>query len=406
MACRKRSAVLARCLTSIIALTVTASAATADETLTYSYDALGRLVKVARAGTVNNNATECYAYDPASNRSNITVSTTADCLGSGFSIGNGSATEGAVVNFTVTRTGPNTGTDTVQYSTGTTGSATSGVDYTAIGTPQTLTFGPGIATQTVSVSTIQDALVEGNETFNVNLSSPSAGATISDGQGLGTIVDDDTMTTGPCSGVSFSVGAASAVTEGGIFSFPITKTGTATGSCSVNYTTQDGSATAGSDYTAKSGAMTFSSAQTSLSVSVPTIDDTVVENPELVFLSISNATGGATINGSLNSGTINDNDVGNHAPIANSYSTQISACGSANVDVVRDAGDSDPDGDPISVTGVTNVTKGSATFSGTVVSFSTQFVTGTASLTYTISDSHGATASNTMSFTISGGVCP
>lgn len=46
----------------------------ASETITYTYDAKGRLTKVLRTGTVNNTVTAQYAYDKADNRS--TVSTT------------------------------------------------------------------------------------------------------------------------------------------------------------------------------------------------------------------------------------------------------------------------------------------------------------------------------------------
>jgi RHS Repeat len=50
-----------------------AAAAIAGETITYSYDARGRLVKVARTGTVNNNVTADYKYDKADNRTNVNV---------------------------------------------------------------------------------------------------------------------------------------------------------------------------------------------------------------------------------------------------------------------------------------------------------------------------------------------
>lgn len=50
-----------------------ATAASASETITYTYDALGRLVQVARSGTVNNGASAGYTYDPANNRTNVTV---------------------------------------------------------------------------------------------------------------------------------------------------------------------------------------------------------------------------------------------------------------------------------------------------------------------------------------------
>jgi len=54
------------------ALAVTA-AAVASETITYTYDSRGRLVKVVRTGTVNNNVQAEYKYDKADNRTNVNV---------------------------------------------------------------------------------------------------------------------------------------------------------------------------------------------------------------------------------------------------------------------------------------------------------------------------------------------
>ena len=48
--------------------------ASANETITYSYDAKGRLVKVVHTGTVNNNVIANYTYDKADNRANLNVS--------------------------------------------------------------------------------------------------------------------------------------------------------------------------------------------------------------------------------------------------------------------------------------------------------------------------------------------
>jgi YD repeat-containing protein len=45
----------------------------ASETITYTYDALGRLVKVVHTGTVNNNQQTVYSIDPADNRTNVTT---------------------------------------------------------------------------------------------------------------------------------------------------------------------------------------------------------------------------------------------------------------------------------------------------------------------------------------------
>jgi hypothetical protein len=65
---RKPAALLA-----LSALFVSA-AAIAAETITYRYDARGRLVKVERSGNVNNGVNTSYAYDKANNRTNRNVS--------------------------------------------------------------------------------------------------------------------------------------------------------------------------------------------------------------------------------------------------------------------------------------------------------------------------------------------
>jgi YD repeat-containing protein len=52
-----------------------ANAADAGETVTYRYDSLGRLVRVERSGTVNNGVSARYSYDPADNRTRVTVAT-------------------------------------------------------------------------------------------------------------------------------------------------------------------------------------------------------------------------------------------------------------------------------------------------------------------------------------------
>lgn len=57
----------------IAALTGLTAVALASETVTYSYDARGRVVAVKHSGTVNNNVQANYSYDKADNRANKTV---------------------------------------------------------------------------------------------------------------------------------------------------------------------------------------------------------------------------------------------------------------------------------------------------------------------------------------------
>ena len=82
---------------------------------------------------------------------------------------------------------PPRGTVTGKYTTAN-GTAQAGSDYVA--TSGVLTFPAGQLARTVSVAVRGDRVKEGNETFLVNLSAPS-GATLLDGQGTGTIGEDD-----------------------------------------------------------------------------------------------------------------------------------------------------------------------------------------------------------------------
>jgi YD repeat-containing protein len=58
----------------LIAIGLLSSAAMAAETITYTYDARGRLVKVVHTGTVNTNNQACYKYDKADNRTVVQTS--------------------------------------------------------------------------------------------------------------------------------------------------------------------------------------------------------------------------------------------------------------------------------------------------------------------------------------------
>jgi uncharacterized repeat protein (TIGR01451 family) len=89
--------------------------------------------------------------------------------------------------FTVTLSGAADSAVTIGYATAD-GTASSPSDYAA--TSGTLTFAPGQTSATVTVTVHGDTTPENDETFTVNLTSPS-GATIADGQGLGTIQNDD-----------------------------------------------------------------------------------------------------------------------------------------------------------------------------------------------------------------------
>lgn len=58
-------------LVAVVGLAMLPAPVVATETVTYSYDALGRLIKVVRTGTVNNGVVSSYSHDPAGNRTKV-----------------------------------------------------------------------------------------------------------------------------------------------------------------------------------------------------------------------------------------------------------------------------------------------------------------------------------------------
>src|SRR5262249_24472475 len=159
--------------------------------------------------------------------------------------------------------------------------ATAGSDYQA--TSGTLTFATGQTSQTVSVLVNGDRLPEPDESFVVNLSNPT-NATIADGQGLGTIRDDEPRLS--IGGETRSGGNSGTKP----FDFTVTLSAAYDQPVTVNYARADGTATAPSDYTAASGTLTFAPGQRSKTVTILVKGDRVAESDETFFVNLSNPT--------------------------------------------------------------------------------------------------------------------
>jgi Calx-beta domain/RTX calcium-binding nonapeptide repeat (4 copies) len=101
---------------------------------------------------------------------------------------------------------------------------------------------------------------------------------------------------------------------------------------SVGYATADGTATAGSDYTATSGTLVFAPGETSKTIGVPIIADTVVEPDETLTLTLSNPVN-AKLGTAQAIGTIENDDF---APHAGHYAGQTSQGKSISFDVAPD----------------------------------------------------------------------
>ncbi len=204
--------------------------------------------------------------------------------------------------FTVSLSAP-AGPGGVTFDIGTAnGTATAGVDYVAQSlTGQTIPAGSSTYTFTVLVN--GDTLNEPSETFFVNVTNVT-NAIVSDAQGVGTIVNDDPLPSLSIDDVTVPEGNAGTVDA----VFTVTLSAASGQTVSVNYATADGTATQPTDYTNTSGTLTFTPGQTTRTITVPVIGDTVPEADETFFVNLSGAVN-ATISDNQGVGSIVNDDV-------------------------------------------------------------------------------------------------
>ncbi|MDA8018318.1 MAG: hypothetical protein MPN21_12800 [Thermoanaerobaculia bacterium] len=203
--------------------------------------------------------------------------------------------------FTVMLDAPSGQMVSVDYATAD-DSATAGSDYNALATT-TLTFLAGETSQMVTVDVLGDGVPEPNETFFVNLTNPVA-ATLATSQGVGTIVDDDTVPQILIDDVTVTETDAGTVSA----TFTLTLTQSDPADVTVDYQTSDGTATAGSDYQADTGTLTFTSPSTSETLTVEVVGDVLDEIDETFFVDLSNPSANAAIADPQGQGTITDDD--------------------------------------------------------------------------------------------------
>jgi len=213
---------------------------------------------------------------------------------------------GGPATITVQRTGGNTTAMTVNYATTNTGTATPGADFTPVG--GILTFAVGQTTATFNVPIIDNNVSDGNRTIGLQLSSPSNGAVLGQDTATLTIIDNEIP-----GEFDFSQPTL-AVDEGvGTVTLTVNRLGGSFGTASVDFRTDNGDAIAGQDFVPATGTLTFANGETSKTIDIQIIDDTLVEADEFFGVSLFNPTGGATLGppSSINANiTILDNDSG------------------------------------------------------------------------------------------------
>src|SRR5216110_1009992 len=283
-----------------VAISFTATATTTG-TKTWTTSAFGQ----------TNCSGQAFTITPSGSQPSVIVSAPPTIAINDVTVteGNGGTTNAI---FSVTLSAASSQTITVTYATADGTATTADNDYVAAS--GTVTFAPGVTSQPVTVTVNGDTKFEPDETFFVNLSNPTGGATISDGQGQGTIVNDDTAPTLAIDDVSQAEGSTGGTTA---FTFTVTKTGATAQSVTVGFTTVDGTATGNSscaaagtgtpDYISQTGTLTFAPSDPSKTITVQVCADTTFELSEAFTVKLSGATG-ATITKDTGTGTIVNDD--------------------------------------------------------------------------------------------------
>jgi hypothetical protein len=204
-----------------------------------------------------------------------------------FAAASYTTSEGGSKAITITR--PSGATEqSVTFTTADNGTAVAGADYTAV--TQTVNFAIGETSKTVNVPITADTLPESNESVNLSLSDSSGGATLGvQRTAVLVITDNDLAGTLTFKQTAFTVSEAASTAT-----ITVTRNASA-GAVTVDYATSDNTAVAGSDYTATSGTLSFAPGQTTRTFTVPVTYDALAEGPESLNLTLSNATGGATL---------------------------------------------------------------------------------------------------------------
>jgi Calx-beta domain len=204
------------------------------------------------------------------------------------------------VTFTVTLSAPYDRVVTVDFATANS-LAVAGSDYHAAS--GTLTFEPGQTTKTVLVLVNGDRFGEPDETFAVNLSG-ATNALVADGQGIGTILDDE-----PRIRVTDVTKAEGGRNKTTLFTFTVTLSAAYDQPVTVSYRTLDNSATTSdNDYVARTGTLTFAPGETSKTVTIEVKGDRKKEGNEYFLLVLHDNSSNSLLTDNLGEGWILNDD--------------------------------------------------------------------------------------------------
>ncbi|MEP0915836.1 PA14 domain-containing protein [Leptolyngbya sp. DQ-M1] len=211
--------------------------------------------------------------------------------------------DAGTVSIRIDRVSGSDGVATVRYTTGE-ASARAGTDFTA--TAGQLTFAAGETSKTVTIPILNDNIEEGSESFGFGLGETSGAALGINRTSLITIIDNDAPTS-----YTFSAAVFNENENAGTATITVQRSGSTSTAGSISYATSNGTATAGSDYTATAGTLSFAPGETSKTFTIAIRDDGDSERNETVNLTLSNPFSGSLGTQGTATLSIADNDFGN-----------------------------------------------------------------------------------------------
>lgn len=183
-----------------------------------------------------------------------------------------------VVN--VVLSSPSLATVTVNYA-GVNGTAVAGADYTGLN--GTLTFNPGVTSLPLPLSLLDDNLEENNETFSLTLSGP-AGATLGTPSSVNVLILDNEVPPA----AQFLAHNQTVDEDAGLVLVEVALSNPSDQVVKVDYTFANDSAVAPADFTGSNGTLTFAPGESSKTIPVTIVNDTMYEAEERLTITLSN----------------------------------------------------------------------------------------------------------------------
>jgi bacillolysin len=221
---------------------------------------------------------------------------------------------------------------TVDYATAD-GTAVAGTRYQE--THGTLSFGKGETTKSIVVPLIDNAIADGNATFNVILRNPQGGAKLGTStQTTCTVADDET-------GVQFAQSQYHVSEGAGTVYFDVVRTGPLKGTTTVQYKVEDGTAVLGENYRlygSNPGVLTFLPNVSKASILILMVDDQNANTRRDFTMSLFNPIGALLAPQATAAVSISDNDAGGYVEFLNAGLPVARNAGQAKVTVLRKNG--------------------------------------------------------------------